>query len=94
MAQKNRKESNKRFSYIGQGAKYTLKLNGDELNILAGALHSLINNISNAKKLTPAQFLKTQGFSKEEWRLNSSLEKAKKLQDDLDLYPQTGYFYK
>ena len=45
MAKKNRKESNKRFSYISSGAKYTLELNGDELNIIAGALHSLINNI-------------------------------------------------
>lgn len=94
MAKKNRNESNKRFSYIGSGAKYTLELNGDELNIIAGALHSLINNISKAMKLTPAQYMKNQGHFKEDRRLNDSLKRAKKLQEDLNLYSQQGYFYK
>lgn len=94
MAKKTRKESNKRFSYISRAAKYTLELNGDEVNIIAGALHSLINNISKSMKLTPSQYMNLQGHVKENWRLDESLKKAKKLQEDLNLYSQAGYFFK
>lgn len=93
MAKKARKEKNKRFSYIGSSAKYTLLVNGDELNIIGGALNSLSSNISNAIRMKPTEYRKKYGHEKEDRRLEDSLKKTDRLINDLDVFGLRGYKY-
>lgn len=90
MAKKNRSEKNKRFNYIGTGAKYTIELNGDELNTIAGALQNSVKMASEEDKLTEAQFLKKHGFYKDNICKNI-INKSKKILKDLNIEGMRGY---